>query len=191
MNDNEILNFIAEAGTLKRVRRSGWDMLGIPDSESVAEHSFRCAVIGYVLAKVEKADTGKVVLMCLFNDIHEARIGDPHKVAHRYLNVREAEKTAFDELLKGLGAELKSDLANLRKEHDAQKTTESLVSRDADLLECLIQAKEYSARGFVAARKFFKKAPGHLRTKSAKKLWESASGWDPDAWWEKLTSFER
>jgi putative hydrolases of HD superfamily len=186
-----LLNFIAEAGTLKRVRRSGWDMLGIPDSESVAEHSFRCAVIGYVLAKMEKADTGKVVLMCLFNDIHEARIGDPHKVAHRYLNVREAESAAFGELIKDLDGEIKFDLGSHRKEYDAQDTPESVISRDADLLECLIQAKEYSARGFVSARKFFKKAPAHLKTKSAKKLWESTAEWDPDAWWEKLARFER
>ena len=52
-HDKELLNFIAEAGMLKRVRRSGWSVLGIKDAETVAEHSFRCAVIGYILASME------------------------------------------------------------------------------------------------------------------------------------------
>ncbi|MBF0384955.1 MAG: HD domain-containing protein, partial [Candidatus Omnitrophica bacterium] len=47
-NTNKILsavNLFAEAGLLKRVKRSGWWVAGIKDPESVAEHSFRCAVI--------------------------------------------------------------------------------------------------------------------------------------------------
>ena len=191
MSDANILNFIAEAGMLKRVKRSGWDVLGIPHEESVAEHSFRCAVIGYVLAKMEGADPYKVLLMSLFNDIHEARIGDSHKVAHKYLNVREAECAAFKELVKDLEKEMRSELEDTRKEHDAQKTKESLIARDADILECLIQAKEYKDIGFSSAEKFFRKAPDHLKTKSAKKLWKSAQGWDSSVWWEKLGKFER
>ncbi len=43
----------------------------------------------------------------------------------------------------------------MRKEHDDQETPESLVARDADILECLIQAKEYVDLGFTNAEKFF------------------------------------
>ena len=189
--DKEILNFLAEAGTLKRIKRSGWWMLGIPKDESVAEHSFRCAVIGYILAKMEKADLYKVLLMTLFNDLHEARIGDQHKVAHKYLNVREAEKKAFFEQVENLDENIKDELFKVRAEHDEQKTIESLVARDADLLECLLQAKEYKDMGFKEAEKFFKKAPEHLKTESASRLWKSARNWNSNTWWEKLTEFER
>ncbi|MDD4012876.1 MAG: HD domain-containing protein [Candidatus Omnitrophica bacterium] len=185
------LDFFAELGMLKRVKRSGWWMLGIPEEESVAEHSFRCAAIGYVLAKMEKADPYKVVMMSLFNDIHEARINDLHKVAHRYLNVREAEKEAFAGQIDGLDTMLKNDLKTFRSEHDAQRTKESLVARDADILECLVQAKEYADLGYKSAKKFFRKAPSHLKTKSAKKLWNDTSSWDSSTWWEKLSKFER
>lgn len=191
MKDEEILNFIAEAGTLKRIKRSGWWMLGIPRDESVAEHSFRCAAIGYVLARLEKADSYKVLLMTLFNDFHEARIGDQHKVAHKYLNVREAEKKAFLDQVEDLDKDIKDELIEIRAEHDGQQTLESLVARDADLLECLLQAKEYKDMGFKEAEKFFKKAPEHLKTESASNLWESAKNWDSNAWWEKLTEFKR
>ena len=92
-----LLDFIAEAGLLKRVKRSGWWVLGIEGGESVADHSFRCAVIGYILAKMEGADPYKVLLMTLFNDIHEARISDLHKMAQRYINGKEGEDKALAE----------------------------------------------------------------------------------------------
>jgi len=62
-----IVDFIAEAGLLKRIARSGWWVIGIKDQESVADHCFRCAVLGFILAKMEKADPYKVLLMTLFN----------------------------------------------------------------------------------------------------------------------------
>ena len=78
-----IVEFILETGVLKRTPRSGWSLLGIDHAESVADHSFRCAVIGYLLARMEKVSVHQVLLMTLFNDIHEARITDLHKMAQR------------------------------------------------------------------------------------------------------------
>ena len=95
MKNKAILNFLAESGMLKRIKRSGWWMLGIPHEESVAEHSFRCAVIGYVLSKMEGVDPYRATVISLFADLPEARINDSHKVANQYLNTRQAEKKAF------------------------------------------------------------------------------------------------
>jgi len=187
----KILNFIAEAGLLKRVKRSGWWVLGVPHEESVAEHSFRCAVIGYILSKMEGVDPYRVLMMTLFNDIHEARINDLHKMAHKYIDVRSAEKKAFSEQISALPAGTKDELKTIRKEHDTQKTKESLIARDADILECLIQAKEYADTGMSNAKKFFKKAPEHLKTKSARDLWNKTKTWDSGKWWESLSEFER
>ena len=159
--------------------------------ESVAEHSFRCAVLGYVLARMENVDPYKVLVMTLFNDLHEARINDLHKVANRYLNAKEAEKKAFDEQIEPLDQTLRGELKGLRDEYDVQKSSESIIARDADILECLVQAKEYYDQGFKNAEKFFKKAPEHLMTESAKKLWEEAQKWDSNAWWERLSDFKR
>jgi len=191
MEDNVILDFFAEAGKLKQIKRSGWWMTGVPEAESVADHSFRCAVIGYVIAKMEKADAAKVLMMALFNDLHEARINDSHKVAHRYLNVKKAEKDAFREQINEMPYGIKGELTQMRGEYDSQKTEESIIARDADILECLIQAKEYADQGFISAKKFFKKAPDCLCTKSAKRLWKSVQKWDSNSWWERITQFER
>lgn len=80
--NQDIVQFLFEAGQLKQVKRSGWWMINIKDPENVAEHSHRCAIVGYVLSKMENVNTEKVVLMCLFQDFAEARITDLHKVAH-------------------------------------------------------------------------------------------------------------
>src|SRR5580693_4488937 len=137
------LDFFAEAGLLKRVKRSGWWVAGIENPETVAEHCFRCAVIGFYMAHCENVDPYKVVTMTLFNDIHEARINDLHKMGHYYIDFREAEKKAFAHQVEFLDAQVSQALKVMRKDYETQFSPESIVARDADILECLIQAKEY------------------------------------------------
>jgi len=185
------LNFFAEAGLLKRVQRSGWWVAGIEHPETVAEHSFRCAVIAYYIAHCENADPFKAVTMALFNDIHEARINDLHKMGHYYINFRDAEKKAFADQIAALDHRVRKALAFLRSAYDAQSCRESLIARDADILECLLQAKEYVDNGYPAARTFFKSAPGHLKTKTARLLWKKTLRWDSHAWWQEVVKFER
>ena len=187
----KLINFIEEAGMLKRVKRSGWWVLGIKNPESVAEHSFRCAVLGYILARMEKIPPYKAMLMALFNDIHEARINDLHKMAQRYIRFKNAEDEAFKEQIDPLPKVLKNELKNMHSEYRKQSTKESIIARDADILECLIQAKEYEEHGYTEAVKFMKKAPAALRTKSAKALWSLAKKMKLNEWWERLSAFER
>ena len=186
-----VLNFITETGLLKRVKRSGWEVLGIKNAESVAEHSFRCAVIGYVIAKMEGVNPYTVLLMTLFGDSHEARIGDLHKMAQRYIQLERAEDRAFREQLQALPHTIKTELGTARRAYRSQRSPESIIARDADILECLIQAKEYYEHGFLQAKKFFKKAPRHLKTKAACALWKLAKTIPLNEWWESLTEFKR
>ena len=176
---------------LKRVARSGWTVLGIKAGESVAEHSFRCAVIGYVLARMEGGSAYRVLLMTLFNDIQEARITDLHKMAQRYIAIQEAEDESFKQQVGCLPKNMSMELADTRREYRAQLTRESLIARDADILECLIQAKEYYESGYSQAVKFMKKAPGFLKSKSARKLWTSAKNSSLSDWWVGLSQFKR
>jgi putative hydrolase of HD superfamily len=185
------LNFFAEAGLLKRVKRSGWWVAGIKDPESVAEHCFRCAIIGYYIAHCEGVDPFKVVTQTLFNDIHEARINDLHKMGHHYIDFRPAEQKAFADQIAHLEKKVKKALQVMREDYDRQLSRESIVARDADILECLIQAKEYVDLGFPVARTFFKRAPAHLKTVTAQKLWRQALSWHSHAWWQNVVKFER
>src|SRR6516164_7032361 len=65
--------FLFEMGHLKQVPRSGWLLLGIPQPETVAEHSFRVGAVGIALAALEGADPGHTAALCLLHDAHETR----------------------------------------------------------------------------------------------------------------------
>lgn len=189
--DNHALaNFFYEAGQLKRVKRSGWWTINIKDPESVAEHSFRAAVIGFALARLEHANTERVTLMCVFNDFHEARLNDLHKVGHRYIDFKEAETRAHREQMEPLGM-LGKELFALHEEFQQQKTKESLVARDADLLEGLVQAREYQKIGYADAQNWIDNIRKILVTPSAKRLAAALEQADPNDWWRGLKKSER
>lgn len=68
------VDFIFQLGNLKRTKRSGWLSAGILNCESVAEHSFRTAIILYLLAKAEgfrKEKTNDAMLLALIHDVLE------------------------------------------------------------------------------------------------------------------------
>ena len=72
-------------GLLKRYKRTGWLIAGVDNPESIAEHTFRTAIIGYLLARMEGADPAKTATLCLFHDTQESRIGDVPSVGKAYV----------------------------------------------------------------------------------------------------------
>ena len=191
MKTVSLLNLLAEAGTLKSVRRSGWWMIGIKNGESVAEHSFRTALLGYLLAKMEKVDPYPVVMMSLLNDLHEARINDLHKVGHRYIDFKAAEHKAAEEQRADLPQEIRKDLERWAVGLHQQKDKAGVIARDADLLECMIQGKEYYDRGHVKALGWMTRPMHLLKTKSAKLLARRLRTWKSDRWWQHLVTLAR
>ena len=140
---------------------------------------------------MEGQDGSRAILMALLNDVQEARIGDLHKMAQRYLNYKDGEKKAFLEQTRTLPLTMKKELLSINEEYWLQRSTSSVIARDADILECLIQAKEYEQQGLKDAQKFMKKGPRFLKTKSARKLWKLCKKMDPNSWWESLGRFHR
>ena len=54
------IEFLRKAGKLKATKRTGWIIEGITSPESVAEHSFRTALMALVLGHSRKdLDVGK------------------------------------------------------------------------------------------------------------------------------------
>ena len=186
----ELTNFLFETGQLKRVKRSGWWMINIDNPESVAEHCQRTAVIGFFLAKLENADPYRVTLMCLFNDIHETRLNDLHKVGHRYIDFKKAESVAHTEQLEPLGGSGK-ELLGLMSEYQQRNTHDAEVARDADLLENVLQAREYIKIGFKDAQNWIDNIHKVIKTKNGKKLLKEIEKSDPNDWWRNLKKIER
>ena len=91
------------------------------------------------------------------------------------LTFKDAEKRVFADQLAALDDRVRVDLARMRHDYDAQETRESLVARDADILECLLQAKEYYDQGHEGARLFFGKAPAFFKDRQRQAVCGSGS----------------
>ncbi|MBW1800594.1 MAG: HD domain-containing protein, partial [Deltaproteobacteria bacterium] len=137
------INFLFEVGMLKKTPRTGYQFLG-SGNESVAEHSFRMVIIGYLLVQQEPdADSQKTLLMCLFHDLHEARTGDHNYVNKRYVTVNETK--AVRDLAKGLSCG--EEIVALTREFNAGESIEARIARDADQLDLILEPKEQQDLG--------------------------------------------
>jgi len=188
--ENDIAKFLYEIGQLKRVKRSGWWIAGVKDPESVAEHSFRTAVIAYLLARLEKADPGKAVLMALFHDLPETRTNDAHRIVRRYADWRDVDRKAMTEQSKRLPGAVANEVASFFEEFEKEVSPEAKLARDADLLECLIQAREYQALGYQDVADWILNAQTALITESAKAIAAECLRTDPKEWWQGLKASE-
>ena len=139
--------YLYEVGQLKHSRRSGWWLAGVSDPESVAEHSFRTAIIGYILAQLEGADPNRTALLCLFHDLPETRTGDIPTLAKHYVTASNDVDIAEDQL-SGLQSDAAGALLGVFKDYVNRTSREAIVAHDADKIECLIQAREYQLQGF-------------------------------------------
>jgi putative hydrolase of HD superfamily len=188
-----IRKFIFEAGSLKRVNRSGWWLAGIKNPESVAEHSWRTSVIAHVLAGMEnlpEQEAQRAVLLCVFHDLPEARLGDLHKVGATYVEgFSSALKNAAKAQSKLLPAPAGNAFLHYYEEFEAGKTRAAIVAKDADLVEAAFQAAEYMACGFSDAKEWIVHARARVKTKSAKKLLEGLEKKRPGDWFEGLKTF--
>ena len=182
----ELINFLFEVGMLKRTPRTGYQFLG-SGKESVAEHSFRMTIIGYLLSQQEpNADPMKTTLMCLFHDLHEARTGDHNYVNKRY--VRIDENKAIEDLAKGLP--IRDEIVSLTREFTEGKSLEACISRDADQLDLILSLKEQQDLGNTYATEWLHYALKRLQTGSARRMAQEILETDSTEWWfEKKTEW--
>lgn len=182
----DVINFLFEVGMLKKTPRTGYQFLG-SGKESVAEHSFRMALIGYLLSIQEpKADAMKTTLMCLFHDLHEARTGDHNYVNKRYVQIDEDK--AVQDLAKGLP--IRDEIVSLTREFSEGRSLEACISRDADQLDLILSLKEEQDLGNAYAREWLHYAVKRLQTDSARKMAQEILETDSTEWWfEKKTEW--
>lgn len=160
--------------------------MGVRDPQSVAEHSYRTAVIGYVLASLEQADPEKTAAICLFHDTAEARIGDMHWVTKRYIRYKEGEQVAFNEQTDQLPIDIATRIRALVGEYEEKSSREAILAREADLLECLLESREYEMQGYVKGAEWARICREGLQTETAKSLADACLSEDPGAWFQDI-----
>ncbi|GHA64172.1 hypothetical protein GCM10010305_02050 [Streptomyces termitum] len=67
-------------------------------------------------------------------------------------------------------------------EYEAKGTPEAVVARDADKLECLVQAVEYRAQGNTLVQDWIDTSLNSLKTASARELAAAALTMSPLEW---------
>lgn len=172
--------FLYEMGYLKKVPRAGWQMLGVADLESVAEHSFRVGMTCLVLASLDGADIGRTVALGLFHDGHETRIGDVPSVGRAYVTTAAPEAVTAHQTARMPGTAAKA-LQDLTAEFEACQTRESLLAHDADKIETLLQAREYATQKFDTAA-WQETSLAALRTNTGKLLAKAIGATHPHGW---------
>ncbi|GAA4089569.1 HD domain-containing protein [Actinomadura miaoliensis] len=161
--------FLYELGLLKRYKRTGWLIAGIRDPESIAEHSFRAAVIASVLAEMEGADPARAALLSLFHDSQETRLTDIPYLARPYVTKASNEEVTGHQV-RGLPEPVAEMIKRVVGEYEGKASAEAVCARDADKLECLLQAVEYREQGNQNTQPWIDSSLTQLQTESAKRL---------------------
>lgn len=177
MNTDKIVNFFFEVASLRRLTRSHRQAIS-EVNDNISDHSFRVAVIGMMLAELEKCDANKVLKMCLFHDLPEARTGDANFVNQQYLKIYEEDalKDQMDNL------PIADEVMDLFKEYEKQETKEAILAKDADKLDQMILQQEYFYKDKENRIIWHNHTLKSLKSETAKKLADNIMVTNPLDW---------
>lgn len=181
MNTDKITNFFFEIASLRRLTRSHRQAIK-GANDNISDHSFRVTVIGMILAELEKCDINKVIKMCLFHDLEEARTGDANFINQQYSDLKKREAT--EDQLKELPIE--KEVLQLLEEYIKRESKEAIVAKDADLLDQMILQQEYFYKDQINKDIWQLHTLKEIKTDSAKELAKKIENSNPLEWIYKL-----
>lgn len=170
-DETGLAGLLYEFGLLKRYKRTGWLVAGVRDPESVAEHSFRTAIIAGMIAKLEGGNPERAAFMALFHDTQETRITDIPYIGKRYLTAASNEQVTADQV-RGVPGPVADMVRDAVAEYEEKASVEAVCARDADKLECLIQAVEYREQGRHNVQGWIDSSLAAITTTTGKRLAE-------------------
>ncbi len=153
-----LLDFFSEIRKLKKMPRRGWVFRGVKNPESISAHSFRLAIMTWILGKrIPDLSTEKTIKLALVHDLTKVYVVDttPYdKIIVRKKDFKKIKKGIFHRNYKKESVALKKLDANLpaylKKElivywGDYQKglSREGKFVRQVSRIENLLQASEY------------------------------------------------
>ncbi len=140
---------------LDRVPRAGWVLRGVPDAESVTEHSWHVVFLVWALgSRIDGLDVARAVEIALVHDLAELRLGDLPRTAARYLPAgakKQAERAAMAEILAPLPARARA----LYAEYEAGESAEARLVKACDKLQLMVKVSAYERWGAGALGEFW------------------------------------
>lgn len=172
-----LIDFFRMSGGLKRIPRSGWVEIGIDSPESVADHTFRTAILCMIFSDLEDLDELKMLQMALIHDLPEVITGDLTP-SERTSMAKRREEDAMKELLCLLPERQRVKYANVWREYEECKTAEARAVRQLEKLEMALQGKEYECTELTkeSLERFFKSAEKAIVSPTIKRLLSYISG---------------
>lgn len=187
--DIRAVDFLYEMGLLKRYKRTGWVVAGVAGPESIADHSHRTAIVAAVVAELEGADPERAAFLALFHDTQETRLTDIPYIGKRYLKASPNSEVTSDQVT-GMPKGLAALIGRAEAEYEARESTEALCAKDADKLECLLQAVEYREQG-TDTQAWIDTSLSALKTEAAQRLAKLALERSPLAWMHEARDSKR
>ncbi len=172
-------DLLFEAKMLKEIPRSGYHFLGA-GKESVAEHSFMTAFIGFVMARtVPDVDGPRLVYMCLVHDLPESRTGDMNYVQKKYVTANES--AAVSDTVRDLP--FGEFLTDLIAKFNERNTLEARLAHDADQLALILELKGLEDIGYTTPKKWILHVLTRLLTETGRELAGQIMASNRDTWW--------
>ncbi|WP_434522859.1 HD domain-containing protein [Halorubrum sp. AS12] len=154
---DDALNAVLAAYDLKDERRTGWQLRGIDEPESVAAHSWGVAYLVVSLGDrlavdLPGVDLDRALRLAVVHDVAEAETGD---VATRATDVtdrsdstaegvdREAKAAAERAALRDLAGPLPERVRDAWEVYEARESPEAVLVKECDLLDTCFQAVCY------------------------------------------------
>ena len=140
MKPTELLQILSVAEKLKCNTRHCYTSSG--RHESVAEHSWRIALMAMLIApEFPEADMSRVIRMCLIHDLGEAFTGDIPTFDKTEADTAR-DDALFDRWVQTLPTENREEFASLLEEMNALQTVEARIYKALDKMEAVIQHNE-------------------------------------------------
>jgi putative hydrolase of HD superfamily len=149
--------FVEDMLRLKRFPRTGWLRVGVRAPESIADHSFAAALLGWRIAReAGGVDSSRVALLLLVHDLAEARLGDimaPAKKLFPDAAIEDVER----EIVRAQWAD-DAEGAALALEFLDGTSAEAELARAVDNLEFLFEAASLVRGGLTGPREMLSRA---------------------------------
>jgi putative hydrolase of HD superfamily len=153
---DKLLEFWKLLGNLKTIPRTGWLVRGVAMPETVAAHNWRVSLIAYHLSNFyPDADKEKIILMALYHELGETKLGDVPTPMGSYFSKDEVELQICEDIFKEY--ELFSKDKEIIREYFEKETLEKRIVVAADKIDLFMQALFYWEAGNPKIEDFFRK----------------------------------
>ncbi len=169
-NFKNILDFIISAGTLKKMPRTIWSLMGVKDPEKISGHIFSLTLMAWALGKEDKSlNIEKLLKMALCHEMAAVRTSDlvtgyrkipkdeqkrkkifekwprlfQKEKQKKFKQDYKKEKAALKKLTKNLNQPLREEMLKLFDEYKTLSSPEARFLNQLNVLVVLLEGIQY------------------------------------------------